>query len=62
MTNVVDFKDHAELMLNKHLEAEVRTGKGKAYGIEFMLKKNKGKLTGFANYTLSRSERTIEGN
>jgi len=57
--NVIDFAEHANLMLNKHLENEVRTGKGQAYGVEFMLRKNKGDLTGFVNYTLSRSERTI---
>ena len=57
--NVIDFAEHANLMLNKHLENEVRTGKGKAYGAEFMVRKNKGDLTGFVNYTLSRSERTI---
>lgn len=59
LSNVIDFADHADLLLNKHLEAEVRTGKGKAYGAEFMVKKNKGKLNGFVNYTLARSERTI---
>ncbi|MDR2774691.1 MAG: TonB-dependent receptor [Tannerella sp.] len=59
--NVIDFAEHANLMLNKKLEGEVRTGKGKAYGIEFMIRKNKGRLTGFVNYTLSRSERTIPG-
>ena len=57
--NVIDFAEHASLILNKHLENEVRTGKGKAYGAEFMVRKNKGDLTGFVNYTLSRSERTI---
>ncbi len=57
--NVIDFAEHANLMLNKNLEGEVRTGKGKAYGAEFMVRKNKGRLTGFVNYTLSRSERTI---
>lgn len=57
--NVIDFAEHADLMLNKHLEAEVRTGNGQAYGAEFMVRKNKGDLTGFINYTLSRSERTI---
>ena len=57
--NVIDFAEHANLMLNKHLENEVRTGKGKAYGAEFMVRKSKGDLTGFVNYTLSRSERTI---
>ena len=57
--NVIDFAEHANLMLNKHLEGEVRVGTGRAYGAEFMVKKNKGDLTGFVNYTLSRSERTI---
>ena len=57
--NVIDFAEHADLMLNKHLESEVRTGTGRAYGAEFMIRKNKGALTGFVNYTLSRSERTI---
>jgi hypothetical protein len=59
LRNVIDFKDHPDLLLNENLEDEVRTGKGQAYGLEFMLKKNSGKLTGFLNYTLSRSERTI---
>lgn len=59
MDHVIDFADHATLLLNDKLEGEVRTGTGKAYGIELMLKKNTGKLTGFINYTLSRSERTI---
>ncbi|MDR1115511.1 MAG: TonB-dependent receptor [Tannerella sp.] len=59
--NVIDFAEHANLMLNKKLEGEVRTGRGEAYGAEFMIRKNKGRLTGFVNYTLSRSERTIPG-
>ncbi len=57
--NVIDFAEHAELMLNRHMEGEVRTGKGRAYGVEFSVKKNSGRLTGFLNYTLSRSDRTI---
>ena len=59
LKNVIDFAEHAQLILNENLESEVRTGKGKAYGIELMAKKNSGRLTGFVNYTLSRSERTI---
>ncbi|GHS90956.1 collagen-binding protein [Bacteroidia bacterium] len=59
LDNVIDFAEHANLILNQKLEGEVRTGKGKSYGAEFMVKKNKGRLTGFVNYTLSRSERTI---
>ena len=59
LKNVIDFAEHASLILNENLEDEVRTGTGKAYGVEWMLKKNSGRLTGFVNYTLSRSERTI---
>ncbi|GHS96396.1 collagen-binding protein [Bacteroidia bacterium] len=59
LKNVIDFREHSDLLMNQHLEEEVRTGTGKAYGIEWMLRKNAGKLTGFVNYTLSRSERTI---
>lgn len=61
LNNVIDFVDNAQLLLNDKLEGEVRTGKGKAYGMEWMLKKNTGRLTGFINYTLSRTERTIPG-
>ncbi|MDR0682741.1 MAG: TonB-dependent receptor [Dysgonamonadaceae bacterium] len=59
LKNVIDFKEHSDLLMNKNLENEIQTGVGKAYGIEMMLKKNSGRLTGFVNYTLSRSERTI---
>lgn len=61
MNNVIDFVDNAQLLLNDKLEGEVRTGKGRAYGLEIMLKKNVGRLTGFVNYTLSRTERTVPG-
>ncbi|MDR3245118.1 MAG: TonB-dependent receptor [Prevotellaceae bacterium] len=59
LNGVIDFAEHADLLLNQYLEGDVRTGTGRAYGSEFMIKKNSGKLTGFVNYTLSRSERTI---
>lgn len=60
MNNVIDYADHAQLLLNKYLEGEIRTGVGRAYGIEFMVKKSKGALSGFINYTYSRSERKIK--
>ena len=59
LKDVIDFKEHSDLLMNQHLEDEIRTGNGKAYGIEWMIRKNSGRLTGFVNYTLSRSERTI---
>ena len=59
LKDVIDFREHSDLLTNPHLEEEIRTGTGRAYGIELMFRKNTGRLTGFANYTLSRSERTI---
>ena len=54
LKNVLDYKGGAELVMNEHLETEVLNGDGKAYGIEFMLQKKHGKLTGWVNYTYSR--------
>ncbi len=59
MSDVVDFKDHAQLILNPALDGELRIGEGEAYGLELMLKKTTGRLTGWLSYTLSKSERTI---
>ena len=61
MQNQIDFKDNANLILNEHLENEVLSGDGQAYGLELMLKRTQGKLTGWISYTLSHTERTIEG-
>jgi hypothetical protein len=61
LKNVIDFAEHADLLLNSNLDGQVRTGTGRAWGMEWMLRKNTGALTGFLNYTLSRSERTIPG-
>jgi hypothetical protein len=59
MYDVVDFKDHAELLMNPRMEGEIRTGKGQAYGMEFLIKKNQGKINGWISYTLSKTTRTI---
>lgn len=60
MNNTIDFKDHATLLLNPYLEGELRFGKAFAYGAEFLVKKQKGKLTGWISYTLSRVEKQID--
>jgi hypothetical protein len=61
INDAVDFKDHADLLLNKHLEAEILTGSGRSYGIELMVRKNRGKVTGWVSYTWSRSFNQIPG-
>jgi hypothetical protein len=55
MNNTIDFKSGATLLQNHHLETEILNSKGKAYGIEFHLKKSTGKLNGWVSYTYSRS-------
>lgn len=61
MTNQIDYVDGAELLLNKELEADLLYGDGRAYGVELFVKKNTGRFTGFISYTLSKSERKING-
>lgn len=56
----IDFKDHAELLLNEELEGELRVGDAKAYGLELMVKKPEGKLNGWISFTWSKSERQID--
>ena len=58
--HAIDFKDQAQLLFNEFLEAELRTGKARAYGIELLLRRRTGRLTGWIAYTLSQSKRTIE--
>ena len=53
--NQLDYRTGAQLLLNETIEAEVLQGDGKAYGIEFLLKKNEGRLNGWLGYTYSRS-------
>jgi hypothetical protein len=59
--NILDFKDGAQLILNRHLETDLLQGKGTSYGVETSFTKNSGRLTGSLNYTYSRSFRLITG-
>ena len=59
--HVIDFKDNAMTYGNVLIDGELRVGKGRSYGVEFLVRKNRGKLTGWISYTYSRSFRTIEG-
>ncbi|MER3319211.1 MAG: TonB-dependent receptor plug domain-containing protein [Allomuricauda sp.] len=52
---VLDFKTGAQLLMNENVETEVLQGEGKSYGVEFLIRKNRGKLNGWLGYTYSRS-------
>ncbi|GHT66016.1 collagen-binding protein [Bacteroidia bacterium] len=60
LDNVVDYKDHPNILLNDKLEAELRSGIGYSYGLELMVRKAKGDFTGWVSYTYSRSYRKID--
>ena len=59
MSNQLEFKPGAQLLLNQNLEGEMIFGSGRAYGLELFVQKKTGKLTGWIGYTLSRAERTF---
>lgn len=59
--NIVDYKDGADLVLNKAIDADLLTGIGKAYGIEFSLNKTIGRFNGWLSYTYSRTLRQVNG-
>ncbi len=61
LKNILDYKDGATTILNETLESELLDGKGKAYGLEFYIKKKKGAFTGWLSYTFSRSLRKVVG-
>lgn len=61
LQNQIDYVRNSDLLLNRYVEGDLLFGDGRAYGAEFFLRKNKGRLTGWLSYTLARTERLIEG-
>jgi len=59
--HIIDFRDNAELFLNDKVEMQILPGEAKSYGLELMLKKNKGIVNGWISYTFSKSLRRING-
>ena len=54
--NRIDYIDGANLIANDAIEQVILNGEARAYGLEFLLRKNTGKLQGWLAYTLSKSE------
>ncbi|ANF50685.1 collagen-binding protein [Chryseobacterium glaciei] len=62
MSNLVDYKDGVEVNVLDNIENNLLyNGHGRAYGLEFLAKKTSGRLTGWLSYTLSKTERKIDG-
>jgi hypothetical protein len=61
LTNAIEYKNGADLLLNPYLEADLTNVRGYNYGVELYVKKNTGRLTGWASYTFSRSLQKTNG-
>ena len=61
LENQIDYRDGANVQSNGTIETELLYGKGRAYGVEWLLRKKQGRLTGWVGYTLSKSEKKIDG-
>ncbi|MCL7762913.1 TonB-dependent receptor [Polaribacter sp. Z014] len=59
--NRIDYINGANLIANNEIETVILNGKARAYGLEFLLKKNAGKFKGWFAYTLSKSEQLTQG-
>ena len=60
LSQVLDFKNGAKLVLNEDLAEDLIQDKGKSYGVEWTANKNVGFLTGAISYTWSRSLRQFD--
>jgi hypothetical protein len=61
LQNQLDYVDGAEVNTLADVESALLYGVGRAYGIEWLLKKKEGLFTGWVSYTLSKTERKING-
>ncbi len=59
LMNAIDYRDGAELQLAEAVETQLVQGSGQAYGFEGLLRKNKGRWTGFMSYTYARTFLTM---
>jgi hypothetical protein len=53
--NYLDYKSGAVLSMNEHLADDLVRTTGRSYGVELMLRKLTGRLTGWVSYTWSRA-------
>lgn len=59
MENLIDYRNGASLIMNPNLEQAILSADGEAYGVETLISKNGGKLSGLISYTYSRTFASI---
>lgn len=62
MQNLIEYKENTQPSdgVGNNEDNLLTYGRGESYGIEFFVKKNFGKTTGWVGYTLSRAERQFD--
>ena len=60
MQNLTEYKEGANLLFNAEFETELLQGNGESYGLEFLVKRDEGRLNGWIGYTLSWSRRFFD--
>lgn len=61
LQNVYDYRSGVTIFSDINLEKLILGGKGRSYGMELMLRKNRGRLSGWVSYTLSKTQTKIDG-
>jgi hypothetical protein len=61
INNRLDYVDGADLVANDAVEQVTLAGEGRAYGLEFLIKKSSGRFKSWLAYTWSKSEQQTKG-
>ena len=61
LLNQLDYRNGAKVFSNDPIETQLLFGIGRAYGIEWLIRKKAGRFSGWLSYTLSKTERKIDG-
>jgi len=61
LTNLIEYKNGLKISMDTLLDAGFINANGKNYGVELLLKKNKGEVDGWISYTYSRSLKQTTG-
>ncbi len=59
--DIIEYQSGASLLLNPHIETDLISGTGKAYGTELLIKKIRGRFNGWMSYTYSRTLIKVKG-
>ncbi len=60
MEHQLEFRDGSTPELDREIEIDLVEGRGRSYGIEVLIQRNEGNLTGWIAYTYSRSFRYFD--